>query len=187
MFTIRPPPPLLHVRPHRLGAVEGAGQVHAQVALPELRHLVGKLADVVERAGVVDEDVHRAELVDDAPHGLFDLSPVGHVALDRGRAAPERRDLLRGRLRVDEPLRPRRLRERPVSLRLLARVGLDLDVRDDDVGAGARKRQRVGATEPARPAGDERNAPREVDLDAQSRGIRSSRAITSRWICEVPS
>jgi len=32
---------------------------------------------MVERAGVVDEDVDRPELVDDAPHGLLDLSPVG--------------------------------------------------------------------------------------------------------------
>ena len=144
--------------------------------------LVGKLADVVERAGVVDEDVDRAELVDDSRDGLLDLIAVGHVALDGGRAAAERGDLLRGGLGVHEPLGPRRLRERPVSLRVLARVGLDLDVGDDDVGAGARKCQRVGSAEPARTAGDERDAPREVDLDAQSRGIRSSRAITSRWI-----
>ena len=175
------------MRPHRLGAVEGAGQVHAQVPLPELRLLVGKLADVVERAGVVHEDVDRAELVDDAAHGFLDLGAIGHVALDGGRATAERGDLLRGRFREDEPLGPRRLRERAVTLRLGARVGLDLDVGDDDVGAGARKRQRVGPPEPARPARHERNAPREVDLDAQSRGIRSSRAITSRWICDVPS
>jgi hypothetical protein len=175
------------IRPHRLRAVEGAGQVHPQVPLPELRHLVGKLADVVERAGVVDEDVDRAELVDDTLHGLLDLSPVGHVALDRGRAAPQRRDLLRGGLGVDEALGPRRLREGPVFPRLFTRVGLDLDVRDDDVGAGARKRQRVGSTEAPRAAGHEGDAPREVNLDAQSRGIRSSRAITSRWIWDVPS
>ena len=58
------PAAFLHVRPDGLGAVERAGQVHAQVPLPELRHLVGELAEVVERAGVVDEDVDCAELVD---------------------------------------------------------------------------------------------------------------------------
>src|SRR6266550_5489524 len=142
---------------------------------------------MVERARVVDEDVDRAELVDDSPDCLLDLSTVGHVALDGRRAATEGGDLLRGGLGVDEPLRPRRLSERPVTLRLLARVGLDLDVRDDDVCTGAPKCQRIGSTEPARAAGHERDAPREVDLDAQARGIRSSRAITSRWICEVPS
>ena len=144
-----PPPPLLHVRPDGLGAVERSGQVHAEVAFPELRHLIGKLPDVVERAGVVDEDVDRAELVDHAAHGLFDLCPIGDIALDRRRAPPQVRDLLRRRLRIDEPLRARGLRQRPVTPGVLPGVGLDLDVRDHDVRAGTGERQRIGATEPA--------------------------------------
>ena len=74
------PPPLLHVRPDRLRAVERAGQVDAQVALPERRLLVGELADVVERARVVDEDVDRAELVDRARDRGGDLVAIGDVA-----------------------------------------------------------------------------------------------------------
>ncbi len=35
----------------------------------------------------------------------------------------------------------------------------------DDVGAGPRERERVGAPEPARPAGDERDAAGEIDVD----------------------
>ena len=143
------PAPFLHVRPDRLGAVERAGQVHAQIPLPELRHLVGELAQVVERAGVVDEDVDGAELVDDPLHGLGNLGSFGHVALDGGRAASELGDLPGGRLRVDEALCARRLGHRAEPLGVLARVRLDLDVGDHDVGAGARERQRVGAAEPA--------------------------------------
>ena len=95
-----------------------------------------------------------------------DLLAVGDVALDRGRPAAQRLDLLRGRLGVDEPLRAGDLRERPVPLGLLVgRLRLDLDVGDDDVRAGPGERQRVGAAEPARAAGDEGDAAGEVDLE----------------------
>ena len=106
---------------------------------------VVELADVVERAGVVDEDVDRAELLHHPRHGGGDLLAVGHVAAERERAAAEARISSRGRLRVDHPLRARDLREDAVAVGLLAAVGLDQDVGDDDVGAGARERQRVGA------------------------------------------
>ena len=164
---------LLHVRPDRLGAVEAAREVDAQVALPEVGVLVVELADVVERAGVVDQDVDRAELLDDAVDRLLHLVAVGDVALDRGRAAAERLDLLRRRLGVDDPLRLRHLREHAVRLGGLGRfVRLDLDIGDDDVGACARERQRIRAAEAARAAGDERDPSREIDLDCHEAILR---------------
>ena len=108
------------MRPDGLRAVERAGQVDAEVALPELRALVVELPDVVERARVVDEDVDRAELVDDTGDGGVDLLAIGDVAPHRERAAPQRADLLDRLLGVDHPLRPRgRSRARPSSSRLL--------------------------------------------------------------------
>ena len=183
MLTMRPHP-LLHVRPDGLRAVEGAGQVDAKVPLPERRVLVVELADVVERARVVDEDVDGAELVDRAGDRRRDLVAVGDVALDRERAAAHRADLLGGGLRADEALRPRDGRERPVLVRLLRELRLDEQVGDDDVGAGACERQRVHPAEAARAAGDERDPPAEIDLDRHqsTRGRKISLAITSRWI-----
>src|SRR6185436_20209051 len=67
------PLPLFHVRPHGLRAVEASGQVDAEVALPQIWVLIRELADVVERAGVVDQDVDGAELLDHAVDGLLDL------------------------------------------------------------------------------------------------------------------
>ena len=95
---------------------------------------------------------------------------VGHVAANGEGAPAERPDLLHRLLRVHHPLRDGRLRERPVALRG-ARVRLDEDVRDRDVGARPGERQRVGAPEPARAAGDESDAPGEVDLERH--GARS--------------
>ena len=173
------------MRPHRLRAVERAGQVDPQVALPELRTLVVELGDMVQRPGVVDEDVDRAELGDDTRHRGVDLLARGHVAAQGEGAPAEPADLLHGLLRIDEPLLLRRGRERaPLRHVLVGR--LELDVRDRDVGPRARQRQRVGAPEPTRPSGHERDAPGEVDRDGHF-GMSSSRAITSRWICEVPS
>ena len=99
------------------------------------------------------------------PDRLLDLRAVCDVALDRGGAAPQLGDLLRRRLRVDEALGARCLGERTVALRILARVGLDLDVRDHDIGAGTPERQGVGPAEAARASGDERDAPGEIDLE----------------------
>jgi hypothetical protein len=152
------------MRPHRLGAVECAGQVDLQVALPELGPLVVELPDVVQRARVVDEDVDRAELVDRPRDRGSDLLPVGHVAAHRERPPPEGADLLDRRLGVHHPLRHGCLRERPVALRG-ARVGLDQDVRDRDVRACPRERQRIGASQAARAPGDERDPTGEVDLE----------------------
>ena len=150
MFTIRPSRAPACAA-HRLGAVEGACQVDVEVALPELGRLVVELRGVVERAGVVDEDVDRAELLDRACDRRVHLLAVGHVALDRSGAAAELLDLARGRLGVDDPLRFRDLGERP-PLCDVGVVGLDLDVRDHDVGprapASARLRARAHASRP---------------------------------------
>ena len=113
---------------------------------------------MVERGGVVDEDVHRAKLLDNSRHGRLDLPVVGHVALDGSRAAAELLDLLRGLLRVDEALSLRHLRERAVLGCVLRLVRLDLDVGDDDVGACLCEHERVLAPEPARAARDEGDA-----------------------------
>ena len=140
------------MRPDGLGAVEAAGQVDAQVALPQLGALVVELADVVERARVVHEDVDGAELLDRPRDRRSDLLAVGDVAADGERSPPERADLLDGLLRVDEALRPRGGRERAPAVRLLRQLGLDEDVRDRDVRARPGERQRIRATEPARAA-----------------------------------
>jgi hypothetical protein len=154
------------VRPHGLGAVERAGQVHAQVALPERGLLVGELADVIQRGSVIDQDVDRAELLDHARHGRVHLRAVGHVAAQGERAAAERTDLLGGRLGVHEPLRTRDRREHAVAVGLVrARLGLDEQVGDRNVRAGPSQRERVRPPEPARAAGDERDAAGEVDLE----------------------
>ena len=62
---VHDPPPLpsrTYIPPE---AGERAREVDPEVALPELGPLIVELADVVERPGVVDEDVDRAELGDD--------------------------------------------------------------------------------------------------------------------------
>src|SRR5205823_7531411 len=110
---------------------------------------------------------------------------IADVALQGERPAPQRADLVDRALRVHEPLLLRRRREHPPPLDVLL-VRLELNVRDRDVRPRARERERVRAPEPAGAAGDERDAPGKIDLDAH-RGMSSSRAITSRWICEVPS
>ena len=99
---------------------------------------------MVERPRVVDEDVDRAELFGDPPHRLVHLLALGHVAAARESAAPHLRDLLDRPLRVDHPLRAGRLRERTVLLGRLARIGLELDVGDRDVGPCPSQCQRVG-------------------------------------------
>ena len=135
--------------PDGLDAVEGPGEVDAEVALPQVEALIAELADVVERAGVVHEDVDGAELVDHQRDRVVDLRAVGDVASHRERAPPERADLLDRRLGVHHPLCDGRLREHAV-LTGRARVRLDEDVRDRDVGpparASARRRGRGRAT-----------------------------------------
>ena len=114
---------------------------------------------MIERAGVVDEDVDGAELLDRPRNRRADLLAVGYVAAHCQRAATERTDLLHGLLGVHEALRPCSRRERAPAVRVLRELGLDEDVRDRDVRAGSSQRERVGATEPARAARHEGDAP----------------------------
>ncbi len=186
------PLPFSHVRPHRLRAVERAGQVDAEVPLPELDRLVVELADVVERGGVVDEDVDRAELRDDAVDGGGDLLPVGHVTAQRERAAAHVADLVGGGLRVDHPLGPRGGGESAPAVGLLGRLGLHEDVGDRHVRARPRKRQRVRTPEPPRPPGDQGNAAGEVDLDRHVRSLivesaRCDRSLSSSGAAASPA
>ena len=161
------------MRPDGLRAVEAAGQVDAQVALPQVRVLIRELADVVERARVVDQDVDRAELLDDAIDGFLHLLAVRDVALDRRGAAAHLLDLLRGRLGVDDALSLRDLGEDAVGLGGFRRlVRLDLDVRDHDVRAGAGERQRVGAAESPGASRDQGYAPGEVDFKRHASILR---------------
>src|SRR4030095_15846562 len=95
----------------------------------------------------VDENVDRAELVDRALHRLVHLRTIRDVALDGGRAAAQVAGFLRGLLGVDEALRTRRLGDRAVALGVLARVRLQLDVYDDDVGARSTHGQRIRAVD----------------------------------------
>ena len=69
-----------------LRAVEAAGEVDAEVALPELRALVGELRDVVERARVVDENVDAGQLSDDALGKYQGI--LGHYHLDPKKIDP---------------------------------------------------------------------------------------------------
>ena len=128
---------------------------------------------MIKGACVVDEDVNRTEVADDAPHGLLDVAPVRDVALDRSRAPAEFADLPRRRLGVDEPLRTCGLRHRPVPLGFGPGVRLDLDVGDDDVRARTRERQRIGTAEPPRAARDEGNPAGQVDLERQATRVES--------------
>ena len=96
------------------------------------------------------------------------LLAVGDVASHGERAAAERADLLDRRLGVHHPLRDGRLREHAVLLGG-ARVRLEEDVCDRDVGSRAREHQRVGAAEATRAARDERDPAGEVDLERHRR------------------
>ena len=130
-------------------------------------------ADVVQGARVVDEDVDRAELVGDLRDRCSDLVTIGDVAAHRERAAPKGLDLVDRRLGVHHPLRDGCLSERAVLVGR-ARVRLHEDVGDRDVRPGPGQRQRIGAPEPARAPGDERDAPRQVDLERHGAILRRS-------------
>src|ERR1700730_1724483 len=78
------PSPFLfdHVRPNLLGAVEGAGEVDVDVAIPQLVAHVLDLADVVEGGSIIDQDVDAAELVLDLLEDFANLIAIRDVHLD---------------------------------------------------------------------------------------------------------
>ena len=121
---------------------------------------------MVERPGVIDEDVEAAELLDDlVDHGL-DLFTVRDVHLQRHGAAAHLAYVARGLLGEDRLLRRHQLRKRALrGLRGLRqfRIALNQDVRDHHVSAGAGQRQAVGAAQPPGPARHQGNLPRQVD------------------------
>jgi hypothetical protein len=106
-----------------------------------------ELAHVIERPGVVHQDVDRPELVDDPRDGSSDLVSSRDVAPYGERAPPEATDLLGRLLGMNHPARTSSGRQSAPAVGVLRQLRLDEDVGDRDVGAGARERQRVGATE----------------------------------------
>ena len=141
------------------------------------RRALAVRCDVTERAEV---DAAVARAVEEL--GSVDILVNNAGTLDHAaqfqKQSPElwERDLrvnLTGAFNCAQAVWPH-MRERPVAFGRLAGIGLDLDVRDHDVGAGAGKRQRIGATEPARTTGDECDPTREVDRDHADRRCRLS-------------
>src|SRR5262249_29516594 len=146
-----------------------------KVALPQLRALVVELPDVVECARVVHEDVDGPELLDRATHGRGDGGTIRDVAAHGGRSPSEVTNFFDGLLRVDDALSARRGRERSPAVRLLRKLGLDQDVRDDDIGPRAREGQRIRATESSRAPGDEGDATREIDPEGHGETLLATR------------
>ncbi len=125
------PAPFDHAAQHRLGDEEGALEVHRHDRVPLV--LVHEQQDVVAGdAGVVDEDVHRAESLLHGRGRFLGFSFLGDVGLvEAGGQAGGLFDLL-GRLR--------------------AVVG---HVHDADLGPLRRQLQRDGLADPPGAAGDE--------------------------------
>ena len=115
---------------------------------------------MVERGGVVDEDVDLAELVSDLLEDVADLVAVGHVHLDGERLAAHLADLFRGRIGMHPTLGNGDLRQHAaLGLRRLleVRVILDEHIGDDDVSAEPGQRQRILPAKSSRSTGDDRN------------------------------
>ena len=125
---------LEHLRDHRATAVELAGEVDVDAAAPVLvAYLVDGLAEgVLAGAGVVDEHVEFAELLDGRRGHRIDVLGARHVGLDDQALAPELAHLGRGFFEL-----------------------LDRTCRGDDIGAGCRQLRRHRAAQPAaRPRDD---------------------------------
>src|SRR2546429_498443 len=98
---------LLVIRPF----ISGSPKFKASVAVPQVVRLVLDRCHVVERPGVIDEDVEAAELLDDlVDHGL-DLFTVRDVHLQRHGAAAHLAYVVRGLLGEDRLLRRHQLRK----------------------------------------------------------------------------
>ncbi len=179
----RPQPAFAHVRPDRLRAVEGARQVDPEVPLPQLRRLLLELCRVVERPGIVHEDVDRAEFPDGAGNRHIDLRTFRDVAADGDRTTAHAAYLLDGLLGVHETLRARNGRERAVAVGVLRQLRFDEQVGNDDIRAGSGERQRVRPSKSSRSSGDECHSAGEIDLNRHAARIfpLRSRAAGSGW------
>ena len=81
MLTIHPPPRVLQVRDRGLAAVEHAGEIGADDAVPfVVRHLGDWHADA--NTGAVDEHIEAAEFRDDRLDRALHGRRVAHVAHD---------------------------------------------------------------------------------------------------------
>ena len=107
-------------------------------------------------AGVVDEDVDAPELLVGGVDEPLEVVPASDVA--RARRARGRR--------------------RPRSSAATSRAGVRLAAGDDEVGAGRRERARDRQAEPARAAGDERDAAGQVEQVAGA--AAASRVMSGR-------
>src|SRR5580700_488357 len=124
------------------------------------------LRDVVERPGVVHQDVERSEVLLDGGEHLANLLAIGDVHLHRRRSATHLTDLVAGLFGVDDVLRAEQLREGRVGLlrRVLElRVRLDEDVGDDYVCAGAGKGETVRPPKAAGSPGDNGDLPGQIE------------------------
>jgi hypothetical protein len=142
-----------HVRHDRPEGVEHPGEVHRDHVVPLLGGELGHRAGAAD-AGVGDDDIDLAELGDRLRDRGLHRGAVADVGRDGERASPGLLDELRGLLQLvtlAEAVRHRR--------DVAAQVG------DHHIGAGVGQRHRVGATLPARPAGDERNTTVELSHD----------------------
>ena len=150
---IRPGAPLDHVRQHRLAHEERAGQVDRQHLVPVLvGHLQHGLVD--RDPGVVDEDVEAPVLLDDLVDGAPAVLRRADVALvERG----------------GQPVLGQRVDERLGGLLIAAVAGRD-------VGALLGQAAADGRADPARAAGDERDA-------SVQAGTVDTTSGWGRWLC----
>src|SRR5262249_4279490 len=132
---------LQHRRKHVVGAGEGPARVHAHDEVEALHRRLEHRAPV-ERAGVVDEEVDPAHLVERRLDAALDLGVVAHIHLHGERSSTELLHLGRG----------------VVDGAGEARVGLDGLGGSDDVTALAGEGERDVLADAAGGAGDEGHA-----------------------------
>ena len=141
--------PLLdHVRPDRPGCAERPAVVDGEMGLEVVVGDIGE-AGPAHDAGVVDEDVDASELLDRTVDERRAPSAV------ECRSCPRAPCLLRCR----SHRRPRRRARHPCRARHRA-----AQVVDDDARATFREQVRIGATDAAPRARDDRDAPLEAEL-----------------------
>ena len=144
---------LLEVRPRSLRHEEHAEDVGLERPPQLVLVDVGDVLVGMLLAGIVDEDVEPAELLDRLPDGPFAELLVADVAGDRDRSAA---------FLLDDLLR-------------LLRIVMLAQIKDCDVGAFAREQRGDGAADSAVGAGDQR------DLALEPIRARDSAAPSPAW------